>query len=174
MSVMSLPQAGRRLPSGLSVLVPAAVVAAGIFFFGSTNPVTPAGYVGYLTRGAVFGHERFVGLQTGPTSSGRGWLLHVTNVSITPYTYDEDFNGADTVLSSDSLKISFRVNLVWRVRPHRVRQFIEKFSTLSPNDTSDSIVQVSQGLLWPTLAAKSMRGRLAPPLDEREIQIVAA
>jgi len=78
------------------------------------------------------------------------------------------------VLSSDSLKISFRVNLVWRVRPHRVRQFIEKFSTLSPNDTSDSIVQVSQGLLWPTLAAKSMRGRLAPPLDEREIQIVAA
>ena len=121
MNVMSLPQAGRRLPSGLSVLVPAAVVAAGIFFFGSTNPVTPAGYVGYLTRGAVFGHERFVGLQTGPTSSGRGWLLHVTNVSITPYTYDEDFNGADTVLSSDSLKISFRVNLVWRVRPHRVR-----------------------------------------------------
>jgi regulator of protease activity HflC (stomatin/prohibitin superfamily) len=91
----------------------------------------------------VFGHERFVALQTGPTSSGRGWMLHVTNVSITPYTYDEDFSGADTVLSSDSLKISFRVNVVWRVRPDRVRQFVEKFSTLGPNDTADSIVQVA-------------------------------
>jgi regulator of protease activity HflC (stomatin/prohibitin superfamily) len=143
MSVMSLPQAARRLPSGLSAAIPAPVLAAGIFLAGSSNPVTPAGYVGYLTRGAVFGHERFVGLQTGPTSSGRGWLLHATNVSITPYTYDEDFSGADTVLSSDSLKISFRVNVVWRVRPDRVRQFVEKFSTLNPNDTSDAIVRVA-------------------------------
>lgn len=143
MSVITLSQAARRLPSGLSALVPAAVLAAGVFLFGSSNPITPAGYVGYLTRGAVFGHERFVGLQTGPTSSGRGWLLHVVNVSITPYTYDEDFSGADTVLSSDSLKIAFRVNVVWRVRPDRVRQFVEKFSTLSLNDTSDSIVQVA-------------------------------
>src|SRR5258708_72387 len=73
---------------------------------------------------AVFGHEEFVGLQTGPTSSGRGWLLRVI-VSVTPYTYDEDFSGPDTVLSSDSLKIAFRVHLVWRVRPDRVKQFME-------------------------------------------------
>jgi len=123
--------------------MPAAAVAVLIFLVGSSNPVTPAGYVGYLTRGAVFGHEHFVGLQTGPTSSGRGWLLHVTNVSITPYTYDEDFSGADTVLSSDSLKIAFRVHLVWRVRPDRVRQFVENFSTLSPGDSADTIVQVA-------------------------------
>ena len=143
MSVMSLPQAARL--SGLSTLVPVALLAVGVFLFGSSNPVTPAGYVGYLTRGALFGRERFVGLQTGPTSSGRGWLLHVTNVSVTPYTYDEDFSGADTVLSSDSLKIAFRVHVVWRVRPDRVRQFVENFSTLGSNDTSDSIVQVAYG-----------------------------
>lgn len=143
MSANSLPQAARRLPSGLSAVVPAAVLAAGVFLMGSSNPVTPAGYVGYLTRGAVFGHERFVALQTGPTSSGRGWMLHVINVSITPYTYEEDFSGADTVLSSDSLKIAFRVNVVWRVRPDRVRQFVEKFSTLGAHDTSDAIVQVA-------------------------------
>ena len=58
MSIMSLPQMARRLPSGLSTLVRVAVLAAGIFLFGSSNPVTPAGYVGYLTRGAVFGRER--------------------------------------------------------------------------------------------------------------------
>jgi regulator of protease activity HflC (stomatin/prohibitin superfamily) len=116
--------------------------AALVFVVGSSNPVTPAGYVGYLTRGAVFGRERFVGLQTGPTSSGRGWLLHVINVSVTPYTYDEEFSGSDTVLSSDSLKIAFRVHLVWRVRPDRVQQFIEQFSTLGPRDSPDAIVQI--------------------------------
>lgn len=119
------------------------LISVGVFLLGSSNPVTPAGYVGYLTRSAIFGHERFVGLQTGPTSSGRGWLLNVTNVSVTPYTYDEDFSGADTVLSSDSLKIAFRVHLVWRVRPDRVKQFVENFSTLEANDSPGSVVQVA-------------------------------
>jgi regulator of protease activity HflC (stomatin/prohibitin superfamily) len=114
-----------------------------IFFIGSSNPVTPAGYVGYLTRGAILGRERFIGLQTGPTSSGRGWLLHVINVSVTPYTYDEDFSGSETVLSSDSLKIAFRVHLVWRVRPDRVKQFVESFSTLHPDETPDKVVEVA-------------------------------
>jgi len=132
-----------RLPSGASAAAAAVLVVTVIFFLGSHNPVTPAGYVGYLTRGAVLGHERFIGLQTGPTSSGRGWLLHVINISVTPYTYDEEFSGADTVLSSDSLKIAFRVHLVWRVRPDRVKQFVENFSTLGPNDTPDRIVEIA-------------------------------
>lgn len=132
-----------RLPSGTSAVVAVVSLSAVIFFLGSSNPVTPAGYVGYLTRGAILGHERFIGLQNGPTSSGRGWLLHVINISVTPYTYDEEFSGADTVLSSDSLKIAFRVHLVWRVRPDRVKQFVENFSTLSPNDTPDRIVEVA-------------------------------
>jgi regulator of protease activity HflC (stomatin/prohibitin superfamily) len=144
MAMISLPQAVRsRFPSGLASLLPIALVCAGVFLFGSSNPATPAGYVGYVTRGAVFGHEEFVGLQTGPTSSGRGWLLRVINVSVTPYTYDEDFSGPDTVLSSDSLKIAFRVHLVWRVRPDRVKQFMENYSTVGPNDAPDTIVQVA-------------------------------
>jgi regulator of protease activity HflC (stomatin/prohibitin superfamily) len=135
-------RAGR--PSAPFLLI-GALAGIGLFIFllGSSNPVTPAGYVGYLTRAAVLGHERFIGLQTGPTSSGRGWLLHVINVSVTPYTYDEDFSGSDTVLSSDSLKIAFRVHLVWRVRPNRVQQFVEKFSTLGANDTPDGIVNLA-------------------------------
>jgi regulator of protease activity HflC (stomatin/prohibitin superfamily) len=141
--VIASPPLTARLPSGISAVVTVVLIGAVIFFLGSSNPVTPAGYVGYLTRGAILGHERFIGLQTGPTSSGRGWLLHVINISVTPYTYDEEFSGADTVLSSDSLKIAFRVHLVWRVRPDRVKQFVENFSTLSPNDTADRIVEVA-------------------------------
>lgn len=143
MTVLRQPIPLRRLPAVLSLVLAAATAALLVFLLGSSNPVTPAGYVGYLTRGALFGRERFVALQSGPTSSGRGWLLRVINVSVTPYTYDEEFSGAETVLSSDSLKIAFGVHLVWRVRPERVRQFVENFSTLGGNDTSDTIVAVA-------------------------------
>ena len=119
------------------------LLAIAIWFVGSRNPATPAGYVGYLTRGALFGKTTFVDLQTGPTSSGRGWLLDVTNVSVTPYTYTEEFSGDRSVLSSDSLKIAFSVHLVWRVRPENVREFIEKYSTLGPGDSADKIVQIA-------------------------------
>jgi hypothetical protein len=63
----------------------------------------------------VLGQSRFYGIQKGPTSPGRTWLLEVTNVSVTPYTYTENFTGEDAVLSRDNLKIAFRVHTVWRV-----------------------------------------------------------
>ena len=107
------------------------------------NPATPPGYVGYVTRGALLGHTHFYGLQTGPTSSGLGWLLDVINVSVTPYTYTEEFTGESSVLSADSLKIAFRVHLVWRVIPDRVKEFIERYSTLQLTDSSDRIVEVA-------------------------------
>ena len=64
-----------------------------IWLLGARNPFTPAGYVGYLTKGAVVRQSRFYGIQKGPTSAGRTWLLDVTNISITPYTYTEEFTG---------------------------------------------------------------------------------
>src|SRR5215510_992406 len=91
------------------------VFVAFLWLIGSRNPFTPAGYVGYLTRGAVFGRTTFYGVQRGPTSAGRTWLLDVTNVSVTPYTYAEEFTGENSVLSRDNLKISFAVHTVWRV-----------------------------------------------------------
>ena len=127
--------------------VVAAVALSGVivlvWLVGSSNPVTPAGYVGYLTQGAVFGKTRFYGLQTGPTSPGRTWLLSVTNVSVTPYTYHEDFSGNTSVLSRDNLKISFSVHLVWRVRSAAVKDFVEKFSTLYDDRNPDRIVQTA-------------------------------
>jgi len=83
---------GGRIPLAL-LLIGAFTV---IWLLGSSNPVTPAGYVGYLTQGAVIGKSRFYGLQKGPTSPGRTWLLSTTNISITPYTYSEEFTGNNT------------------------------------------------------------------------------
>ena len=100
-----------------------------VWLVGFRNPFTPAGYVGYLTKGAVFGKSHFYGVQRGPVSPGRTWLLDVTNVSVTPYTYTEDFIGDDAVLSRDNLKIAFRVHTVWRIDETRVPMFMERFST---------------------------------------------
>ena len=109
-----------------------------VWLLGSRNPYTPAGYVGYLTKGAVFGKSRFYGVQRGPTSPGRRWLLDVTNVSVTPYTYTEEFVGDHAVLSRDNLKISFAVHTVWRVDDERVPLFMERFSTTVTNGDTRS------------------------------------
>jgi regulator of protease activity HflC (stomatin/prohibitin superfamily) len=144
----------RRVPAAARVGVVATALfltAAGalVWLVGSSNPFTPAGYVGYVTRGAVFGRSAFYTTQRGPTSPGRGWLLRVANVSVTPYTYDDDFMGDEAVLSRDNLKIAFRVHTVWRVDDQRVPLFMERFSTTVTDrrtvDDPDAIVKVAYG-----------------------------
>jgi len=102
-----------------------------------SNPATPAGYVGYLTRGAVVGRASYVGLQTGPTSFGLGWMLNVFNVSVTPFSYSEDFTGDNAVLAHDKLLVGFRGHIVFRVRPGRVKEFVEQYTTL--NEGKDQV-----------------------------------
>jgi regulator of protease activity HflC (stomatin/prohibitin superfamily) len=137
----------RPLAGGAAVILLSAAML--IWLAGSANPFTPAGYVGYLTKGAVFGQSRFYGVQRGPTSPGRTWLLDVTNVSITPYTYHEDFMGNDSVLSRDNLQIGFRVHTVWRIDENRIPLFMERFSTtVSAGDREkdpDAVVKIAYG-----------------------------
>ena len=120
-------------PRSISILFVSLAVAIGFASFvwlaGAHNPFTPAGYVGYLTKGSVLGQARFYGVQRGPTSPGRSWLLAVTNVSITPYTYTENFAGDDAVLSRDNLKIAFRVHTVWRIDDTKIPLFMDRYST---------------------------------------------
>ena len=120
-----------------------------VWSLGSSNPFTPAGYVGYMTKGAVIGQSRFYGIQRGPTSPGRTWLLDVTNVSITPYTYTEDFSHDDAVLSRDNLKIAFQVHTVWHVDDARVPLFMDRFSTTVGRAVlekdPDAIVKIAYG-----------------------------
>jgi len=137
----------RTAIAGAGILFVAIVPATVIWLSGSRNPYTPAGYVGYLTKGAFLGQSRFYGVQRGPTSAGRGWLLDVTNVSVTPYTYSEEFVGDSAVMSRDNLKIGFRVHTVWRVDANRIPLFMERFSTTVNRDTvskdPDAIVKVA-------------------------------
>ncbi len=137
---MNPPRIGLRA-GFFMLLIFATVALIAVWFLGSGNPVTHAGYVGYLTQGAVFGKEKFVGTQNGPTSPGRTWMMKVTNVSITPYTYHEEFQGSEAVLSKDNLKIVFRVHVVWKIRPDKVKDFIEHYSTIYGADKADALVE---------------------------------
>lgn len=106
-----------------------AIILAGSLT-GCSNPGTPAGYVGYLTRGAVVGKTSYVGLQTGPTSYGLGWMMNVMNVSVTPFSYAEDFTGDNAVLAQDKLMIGFRAHTIFRVRSDKVKEFVEQYTTI--------------------------------------------
>ena len=136
-----------RAATGAGVLFVVLIAASIIWLTGSRNPYTPAGYVGYLTKGAFIGQSRFYGVQRGPISAGRGWLLDATNISVTPYTYTEEFVGDSAVMSRDNLKIGFRVHTVWHVDANRVPLFMERYSTTVDREMvsrdPDAIVKVA-------------------------------
>lgn len=90
---------------------------------GCYNPGTPAGFEGYVERGAIVGKRAFVGAQTGPTSTGLGWLLEVKNVDVRWRTYNEGFK----VMSSDNLALIFKAHLVIRPRPGEVKTVVETY-----------------------------------------------
>jgi regulator of protease activity HflC (stomatin/prohibitin superfamily) len=137
----------RRL--GLLLVLGSAMFSLFVWFAGSSNPITPAGYVGYLTKGAIVGQSRFYGVQRGPVSPGRTWMLDVTNVSITPYSYTEEFKGSDAVLSRDNLNISFQLHTVWRIDEQQVPLFMERYSTTVTSDARqndpDALVKLAYG-----------------------------
>ena len=140
------PFAGINLMSRVIIILSVAVLVlvfltGFVWLTGSGNPHTPAGYVGYVTQGAWFGKTQFLGVQTGPTSYGRMWLADVCNVSITPFTYNEEFKSESCVLSKDSLKISFAVHIIWKVKIDEVKNFVEKYTTIRSSSDPDLVVK---------------------------------
>ena len=115
-----------------------AVLALGII--GCTNPSTPAGYVGYVTKHPYTMPARFYALQTGPTSTGLGWMLEVTNISVTPNTSTEQFVGPTAVLAKDNLHIEFQAHLLWKVEPENVKNFVEKYGETGDNPLNNAYV----------------------------------
>lgn len=106
---------------------------------GSSNPETPAGYVGYVTQSPIFGKTEFKDLQVGPTSPGRSWRYNVINVSVTPYSYEEEFPLDRAPLSKDGLPIQFHLSTVWRVNPARGQMFVEHFTTLTGTEKNGEV-----------------------------------
>src|SRR5215472_16962461 len=110
----------------IALIILAISIASGCT--GCTNPSTPAGYVGYVTKNPYFARDHFYEIQKGPTSTGLGWRLFVTNVGITPIANSEEFTGTSAVLSKDNLLLEFRTHLIWRVKADKIQAFVEKYS----------------------------------------------
>lgn len=99
------------------------VVCVAAALLGCSNPETPAGYEGYVTKSPWFGSSRFYASQTGPNSTGMGWLLSARNVDMRWSTRDEDFQ----VMTVDDLQVQFTAHLVIRPRPGSIRLLVEGF-----------------------------------------------
>lgn len=128
----------------ISGIIGALIIFWIVIWFGfSNNAETPAGYVGYVTQGSVLGKTTFINTQAGPTSTGKVWLAEVTNVSITPYTYDEVFKVDDgtSVLSKDHMQIGFAIHTVFQIRADEVKDFLEKYGDVQGNKSGDKIVK---------------------------------
>lgn len=98
-----------------------------VWFCGATNFETPAGYVGYIRQGSIFGKSKFIGTQSGPTSSGLMWLVKGQNVSVTPYTENEIWTSKDSVLAQDKLPMQLSAHLTWKIKEDRVADFMENY-----------------------------------------------
>lgn len=90
---------------------------------GCHNPETPAGYEGYVRRGAIIGAIKFHSSQVGPTSPGLGWMLSVENVDFRWSTHSEKFQ----IMSSDNLSLTFSAHVVMRPRPGSVKEIVEVY-----------------------------------------------
>lgn len=91
---------------------------------GFENPMTPAGYEGYLYKKPyIFGKKEFYDTQIGQTSAGLSWRLFVINIDMRPVTKDETFE----VLSKDQLKLHFKAHLIVSLKSGTVKDVVEKF-----------------------------------------------
>jgi len=93
---------------------------------GCTNPMTPAGYEGYLFKKPyIFGKKEFYGTQIGQTSAGLSWRMFVINIDMRPLTKDEAFE----LLSKDQLKLHFKAHLIVSLKSGGIRDIVEKYGS---------------------------------------------
>lgn len=85
------------------------------------NPYTPPGHEGYIKRGAIVGKVTYYGMQSGPASTGLGWLLQVQNIDFRWKTFSEQF----MVMSADNLELRFNAHIVMRPGPGSVKEIVE-------------------------------------------------
>jgi len=93
--------------------------------FGCSNPSTPAGHEGYVKENPrIWGNGGYQGAIKGPGNFGIAiWRNEVENVDFRPTTYSETFN----ILAKDELNVSFRFQLVMKIKPNSVKAIVENY-----------------------------------------------
>lgn len=134
----------KQIPAAIFVLLVLALGLAGVVFLANSQNVrTSAGYASYVYSKPIFGRSVFKGVLIGPASTGLRWRLSGQNVSITPYTYSEKFDGNTAILAQDKLPLNSQAHIVWRLKPDEasVKHFMEEFGGWESTGDPDEIAK---------------------------------
>ncbi len=90
---------------------------------GYSNHHTPAGYQGYLRTQPFVTAAEFVGVQSGPTSTGIVWRQEVVNIDMRARTFPEDMK----ILTAERLELHFTAHARIRLRAGSVKSLVEDY-----------------------------------------------
>lgn len=134
----------KQITAPIFVLVLIALGLAGVVYLSNSQNVrSPAGYASYVYSKPIFGRSVFKAVLIGPASTGLRWRLSGQNVSITPYTYSEKFEGNTAILAQDKLPLASQAHIVWRLKPDEVsvKRFMEEFGGWEVSSAPDEIAK---------------------------------
>ena len=134
----------KQIPAAMSVLLVLVLGIGGMTFLANSKNVrVSAGYASYVYSKPIVGRSEFKGVLIGPASTGLRWRLSGQNVSITPYTYSEKFDGNTAILAKDKLPLNSQAHIVWRLKPDEasVKQFMEEFGGWENTGEPDEIAK---------------------------------
>jgi SPFH domain/Band 7 family protein len=89
---------------------------------GCVNVHTPPGFEGYIRSNPIAGAGKYIGTQTGPTSTGWVWRQKVINIDMRPRTYTENME----IPTSNRLKLSLNAHARIKLRKGGVKQIVEE------------------------------------------------
>jgi hypothetical protein len=98
-------------------------LALAISAIGYGNHHTPPGHQGYIRTQPFVTAAEFVGVQTGPTSTGLVWRQQVVNIDIRARTFSEDMK----ILTAERLELHFTAHARIRLRDDSIKSLVENF-----------------------------------------------
>ena len=98
-------------------------VALGVAYAGCRNHHTPAGHVGYIKSRPFLSAGEFIGVQSGPTSTGLAWRLELVNIDVRPRTFSEQMK----IPTRNRLEVQLSAHARVRLDPSKVRGVVETF-----------------------------------------------
>lgn len=116
----------RRPPTWLFAaigLLGLAGVTLAVGSVGYGNHHTPAGHQGYIRTQPFVAAAEFVGMQTGPTSTGLVWRQEVVNIDMRARTFSEEMK----ILTAERLELHFTAHARIRLRDDSVKSLVEDY-----------------------------------------------
>lgn len=129
----------------ISILTGFALFLGLIWLGNSHNVQAPAGYATYVIERPLMGGTSFDRVIVGPASTGLSWRLYGDSVSVTPYSYSEDFHGNESIIAKDKLAMAGSGHVVWRIKGtvEDIRTYMEHFGGLDEKHTTDETARLS-------------------------------